>query len=242
MLRRVGLFLAISTAVLTSVLGAQGVQAPVQTGHFLDSSHIDVAKVLPAPPEAGSLAAQADLEAVRMAQTWRTPDQVVWALKVDAADPFAPAEVLGDWFRKESLPLCAQFLQDVDNDLAGVTSRAKALHQRPRPFQVDPTLQPCVPKPHSYSYPSGHSSHAFTRALVLAEVFPEKTDALVAWAHRVAWGRILGGVHFPTDDVGGRLLAEVTAAEMKKSPAFRAAVEACRKEAEAVMKRVVIKS
>jgi len=238
MLRRVLLLLAICSALPAPALRAQGAQAPVivHANHFLDPAVIDLAKVLPAPPEPGSLAAQADLEAVRMAQSFRSPELVAWALKIDADDPFGAADVLGDWFRADALPLCSQFLKAVDQDMRGVTSRAKSLYKRPRPFQVDPAIEPCVPRPTSFSYPSGHSTHAFNRALVLGEVFPERAAALLNWAHRAAWGRIQGGVHFPSDDVGGRLLAEAVVVEMKRSPAFRAAVEACRKEAEPFLK------
>jgi acid phosphatase (class A) len=70
------------------------------------------------------------------------------------------------------------------------------------------------------------------RALLLAEIFPERRDELLAWAHRAAWSRIIGGVHFPTDDVGGQLLAETFVAEVLKNPAARAALERARAEAQ----------
>jgi acid phosphatase (class A) len=198
-----------------------------------------MAKVLPAPLEVGSLAGQADLEAVRMAQAWRTPEQVVWAKRVEAEDPFDFAQALGPWFTAGELPLCARFLEDVTRDVKAVNDHAKGLYQRKRPFQIDSEVQPCVLRPFSSSYPSGHSTRAFARALALAEVFPEHRSALLELAHRDAWGRILGGVHFPSDDVGGRLLAEAVVAEMKKSPAFRDAAQACRKEAEPRMGKAV---
>lgn len=235
MVRRTLLVYTICLLLFPSSIGAQEVMAPVlvASGHFLDPAVIDVAKVLPAPPEPGSLAAQADLEAVRMAQAWRGPEQVAWAKKAEAEDPFDFAEVLGPWFKAKDLPLCARFLEDVTRDVKAVSDRAKGLYQRKRPFQVDEGVKPCVMRPFSASYPSSHSTRAFARALVLGEVFPEQRTALLERAHRAAWGRILGGVHFPSDDVGGRLLAEAVVTEMKKSPAFCDTAAACRKEAEA---------
>jgi membrane-associated phospholipid phosphatase len=38
-------------------------------------------------------------------------------------------------------------------------------------------------------------------------------------------------VHFPSDDVGGRMVAQAIVAELRKSPAYRTAVEQCRAEA-----------
>jgi acid phosphatase (class A) len=71
--------------------------------------------------------------------------------------------------------------------------------------------------------------------MVLAEIFPDKRDALLDRAHRAAWGRVLAGVHFPTDLIGGELMAEAIVAKLKESEAFRAAVEKCRTEAAGVM-------
>jgi len=108
--------------------------------------------------------------------------------------------------------------------------RAKETFNRPRPPKVDPRIDPCVHLPSGGSYPSGHASAIYARAEVLGEVFPEQRDALFAWADRAAWGRVLGGVHFPTDLVAGRVLAKIVIDAMKKNPEFRAAIERCRAE------------
>lgn len=200
--------------------------------HFLHSQALDLAAALPLPPGEGSLAALADLEAVRQAQAWRTPEQVAWAKAVDGWDAFDFASVLGPWFTAGNLPAGARLFRQASEDLRQVAPAVKQRFARPRPPQVDPRIQPCVPLPSSGSYPSGHTLYIFVEALVLAEVFPEQRGALEAHAHRAAWGRVLGGVHFPTDVAGGRLLAEILVKEMKESAAFRRAVEACRREAE----------
>ena len=62
-------------------------------------------------------------------------------------------------------------------------------------------------------------------------MFPDRRDALTAWAHKAAWGRIIGGVHYPSDDVGGQVLARALLAEFEKNPAFRAALERAKAEA-----------
>ncbi len=210
---------------------AEAPPAAVQA-RFLDPAAIDVTKVLPTPPEPSSLAGQADLEAVRMAQAWRSEEQIAWAKEAEQEDLSINTAVLGPWFKASELPICARLLEDVVRDVNAVSDRAKGLYQRKRPFMLDESLQPCVKRPSSSSYPSGHSTRTFARALLLAEVFPGDRTLLLERAHRAAWGRILGGVHFPSDDVGGRLLAESALREMKQNPAFRAAVEACRNEAE----------
>jgi acid phosphatase (class A) len=75
------------------------------------------------------------------------------------------------------------------------------------------------------------------RAAVLSEVFPDRRAELQDRARAAAWARVIGGVHFPTDLDGGRRLAEACVAELRKSAAFRAAVEKCREEAAAVARK-----
>lgn len=203
-------------------------------GHFVKPAAFDVAKLLPPPPEAGSLAAKTDLDVVLHAQAWRTPEEIEWAKFIDKDNPFNHASVLGAWFTKEKLPVMAKFLSDVTEDANAVGALTKALYARQRPSQIDPRVKPVVPVPATAAYPSGHVTRAYTWALVLAEVFPDQRDALLERAHRAAWGRVLAGVHFPTDLIGGQLMGEAIVAELKKSDAFRAGVEQCRQEAAGV--------
>lgn len=202
---------------------------PVVT-HFVKPTAIDCAKVLPAPPAPGSLSARADLEAVLQMQAWRTPDQVAWAKRIEKNDAFIFSDVFGSWFSAENLPLTAAMLKDVDEDRHAATEVAKNLFARARPWVVDPRVEPCVAKPTNDSYPSGHTASIFTRAGVLAEIFPAKREQIFDFAHRAVWGRVYGGVHFPSDLVGGWTLAEAFVAELKKSPAFQAEVEKSRAE------------
>lgn len=204
--------------------------------HFAKPTSVDCAKVLPAPPAPGTLSGLADLEAVLEAQMWRTPEHVAWAKRVDQNDAFMSGDVLGAWFTRENLPLTAALLKDVDEDRHEITDVAKKLFARARPWVVDPRVQPCVAKPTNDSYPSGHTTSIFTRAGVLAEIFPEKRTELFEFAHRAAWGRVHAGVHFPSDLVGGWLLAEPIVMEIKKSPAFQARLKAVQKEVAAISK------
>lgn len=201
--------------------------------HFVKPTAVDCAKVLPAPPAPDTLAGRADLEAVLQAQAWRTPEHVAWAKRIDKNDAFLFSDVLGAWFTRENLPRTAAFLKDVDEDRHEMTEVAKKLFARARPWVVDPRVQPCVGKPGNDSYPSGHTASIFTRAGVLAEIFPEQRTALFEFAHRAAWGRVYAGVHFPSDLVGGWTIAEPFVAELRKNREFQAAVAQCRAEAAA---------
>ncbi len=211
---------------------AMNADAIAKGGHFVKADRFDIATLLPAPPAPGSLAAETDLEAVLAAQTWRTPEQVAWAKLIEHDNAFNHASVLGAWFTRENLPRTAEFLRDVTDDVNAVGALTKILHARPRPPLVDARVTPVVGLPASGSYPSGHATRAYVWALALAEIFPEQREALLERAHRASWGRVIGGVHFPSDTISGRILAEAVMAELKKSAAFRAAVGECRAEAQ----------
>ena len=60
----------------------------------------------------------------------------------------------------------------------------------------------------SPSYPSGHTAQAFYLAHTLSEEFPFLSSEFFKIANKVAESRIDRGVHFPSDNDGGRLLAK----------------------------------
>lgn len=196
--------------------------------HYVAPGTVDVPRALPAPPAAGSLADQADLETVLRIQVTRTPSDVEFAERVAKTD----LEVIWPGYSNEAFPKTAHLLGEVFSDLAAVLGEAKALHQRPRPPKAHGSVHPCIVVPESFSYPSGHSTVGFVLAGFFSAIVPEKRDELIERAHRFAWARIVGGVHYPSDVVGGRVLADAFLAPLLKNPDFLAQIPACRAELE----------
>ena len=217
--------------LMVALIATAALRAAAGGGNFIPAGAIEVKTVVPPPPAAGSVAALADLETVLQVQAARTPADVAWAKLVVKDSAFDNASVLGAWFTRENLPVTAEFLKQGTEDTLAVSRSLKGLYARPRPPRMDPTVHPCVELPDSGSYPSAHSMRAFVWAAVLGEIFPDHQVELYTRAHRAAWSRVMGGVHFPSDLVGGRLLAQAIVAELRKNPAYHAAVEKCRAEA-----------
>lgn len=219
-LLKIGFALALAVPALAS---------PSEPG-FLGPRAKTLAAALPPPPAPGSLAAEVDLEAVRQSQAWRTPDVAAWAQTVEKWDLWDFSAVLGVEFAKDRLPLTGALFRRLGEDLGRVGTLAKTRYGRPRPPLVDAGIQPCIPLTASPSYPSGHALFIFMEAEVLASLIPEAETALRAFAHRAAWSRVQGGVHFPSDVLASRRLARAVLAAVQGNPDYKKALEACRAE------------
>ncbi len=98
-----------------------------------------------------------------------------------------------------------------------VVAQQKLLFNRARPWQTIPGLGTVVSHPMHASYPSGHATEAFCRALIwcaaLSQVsycvqLSEVMAAMIHQANRVAVNREIGGVHYPSDTMAGIELAQ----------------------------------
>ena len=82
---------------------------------------------------------------------------------------------------------------------------------RARPFLVSTVVQTWITRPVTASFPSAHAAAAF--ALATALVITDRRWAWIALpvALLVACGRVIAGVHFPSDVLGGAALGCLSA-------------------------------
>jgi len=94
--------------------------------------------------------------------------------------------------------------------------------------------QPCSTDESSpNSYPSGHASIGWAWALTLAEMVPDKSDAILARGMSFGNSRYVCGVHWKSDVEAGRLVGAATVSRLHDDPVYRAQVELARREIEA---------
>ena len=89
--------------------------------------------------------------------------------------------------------------------------KEKAKHKRKRPNLVDPSIQPIIQAPATYSYPCEHTVTAAAAATVLAYFYPQKGDSILKLARAAAQSRVDAGVQFPSDLDSGWKLGEAVA-------------------------------
>lgn len=104
-------------------------------------TRIDVTHLLSPPPAAGDAFAR-DLEQVRAAQRARSPEQSAVAEASTAVDLFQFASVLGSGFTAGHLPVTTAFFARSYRSVLPFLQVTKDCWSRPRPFQVDPSLDP----------------------------------------------------------------------------------------------------
>lgn len=77
---------------------------------------------------------------------------------------------------------------------------------RERPFITHPGIH-CAEAPlDRYSFPSGHTLHAVSFAVLVTHYLPELAVPLALFALLVALSRVVLGLHYPTDVAAGALL------------------------------------
>lgn len=220
-------------------------QPGIMTGYLRKEVLPHSLSLLPPPPAANSAAFTADEETYRTTRALRNTPR--WTLATEdanlkfpqAAEAFSCA--LDVPITREATPHLYMLMHRSLTDGGLATYTAKNHYQRIRPFATynDAT---CTPDEEAFlrndgSYPSGHSTIGWTWALTLAEVAPERSDAILARGLAFGQSRVICGVHWQSDVTAGRIVGAGTVARLHGDPVYRAELEAAKKEVAVVRKK-----
>jgi acid phosphatase (class A) len=190
--------------------------------------------LLPPPPPPDSAEFAADEDAYRLTRALR--DTPRWDLAVEdaalLAETFSCA--LEAPIGRETAPHLYELMLRSRFDAGHATGRAKKHYKRVRPFAMYGVAS-CTPHDEPVlmqngSFPSGHASIGWTWALILSEIAPDRTDALLERGYAYGQSRVICGMHWQSDVEAGRLVAAGVVARLHADPAFRAQVETARAE------------
>ena len=221
--------------VALAAVGATGLFAG-----YLPAGTPDTIALLAPPPAAGSAEAKADLENTFVIHSSATPAEIALAKDENKLTIFHFAPAIGAWFTPGKLPKTEALFKAIEAESKAATDSAKKVYQRPRPYHLEPARFPHSVEhedPTHYSYPSGHSTRGTVFALLLAELFPDKREAILAKGREAGWLRVQGGVHFPTDVYAGRVLGQELARDFLRSESFQRDFAEARAELAAAIKQ-----
>ena len=119
-------------------------------------------------------------------------------------------------------------------DAGRTTTAAKDHYGRPRPFVVYGESS-CTPGDEAIlrinsSYPSGHTTVGWAWALVLTEIAPDRTNALLARGRSFGESRIVCNVHWQSDVLQGMFLGAGLAARLHANEEFLGDLAAAKTE------------
>jgi acid phosphatase (class A) len=224
---------AIASRALLILLAATSAPACLAfEGSARSPNTLDAIALLGPPPRPDSDADAADRAGVRQPWTAERIAQAKTDTEFDAFLAFSP--VLGKTFAATAFPATNRVFEAVGEAMGVPLSAVKEHWARKRPFVIDPTLPTCVPVSddlrNNGAYPSGHAVAGWAWALILAELLPERADALLQRGREFGESRVVCGLHWPSDNVASQVFGAALLARLRGDAAFRSLVEAARAE------------
>jgi acid phosphatase (class A) len=209
---------------------------------YLGKDLPDSLLLLPPPPVDDSAAYKNDQVISRASQKLRaTPRFTLAARDADLGFPHAASTfacALDMSITQHDTPRLYLLLRRTLTDAGLATYAAKDHYRRIRPF-VHFKEATCAPADEEAlrkdgSYPSGHAAIGWAWALLLSELAPGRTNALLARGRSYGESRMVCNAHWQSDVLEGRAVAAGVVARLHSDATFKADMEAARAELDAL--------
>jgi acid phosphatase (class A) len=197
----------------------------------------DSVALVPLPPAPGSAAQAQDEEVYRTTRALKGTPRWTQAIR-DAELRFPAATAffacsLGIGISEAATPHLNMLLRRVRMDASRANDKAKDHYKRVRPYLAHNDESCTGEKDHSQSYPSGHASIGWAWALALAEIAPDRANAVLARGVAFGDSRTVCGAHWKSDVDAGRIVGAATIARLHADPVFASQMAFARQEVEA---------
>jgi acid phosphatase (class A) len=210
----------------------------ILAGYLPTEAIVNSLALLPPPPTEGSAAQALDLSISHADLAMEGSDRFKLAgMDADLSFPAAAGTfscALGTAVTEQDTPRLYQMLRRIATDAGRGTGAAKDKYKRPRPFMQNnqPTCSPGSDADlrHNGSYPSGHTSIGWAWALTLAEIAPDRAEAIIARGRAFGESRLYCNVHWASDVIEGRFVADATVARLHDQPDYLADIAAAKAE------------
>lgn len=162
---------------------------------------IDLKNIIPPPPKNSSLTTKKELETIYNATKSRTREEIELVRLVDND----PLDLFYKFIKKHSLKFDKDKFDAYYNILEQYIYALKYYHNRARPEQLAPYYNLNLDilytdTHHTPAYPSGHTVYAELAAYILTDQYPEFKKEFFKLSNYCGLGRILQGVHYPSDN------------------------------------------
>lgn len=230
------------TETIAAVTGSVPEIRPGILAGYLGKDLPDSLLLLPPPPAEDSMAFRHDQAVSRTALSLRaTPRYALATSDADLSFPHAASTfscALDMPITEQDTPRLYLLLRRTLTDAGLATYGAKTHynHIRPFVFYKETTCTPAdeVGLRNDGSYPSGHTSIGWAWALVLTELAPDRSNALLARGRSFGESRLVCNAHWQSDVLEGRNVGAGTVARLHADATFKADMEAAKAELDAL--------
>jgi len=163
------------------------------------------------PPENDSQETKEELQHIIDEQTTRTKDDENSIYVSDFMESFHFREYLNE----NNLDYRSSEITAIIDDVWKITRTHKNKYNRPRPYQVAAVYNKELKRfktgtAKTPAYPSGHAMQPMVVALHYGKKYPQHREALIRGAKICGYGRVIAGLHYPSDyDAGIELAKQV---------------------------------
>ncbi len=220
--------------IMVTLLGVASAAATAETGgsYLSGTPTPDLMQVLPPPPVAGSPGDEDDRATFRDTRKLQGSDRWTMATQDVTDGPFKTfACAMGMALDKSQAPALSRVLDRMGG--GKLVDPVKQGYAKRRPY-LDQDLPICEPKTaHLASngdYPSGHTTGGWSTALVLAELLPEKSTAILSRGRAFGESRYICGSHSKSAVEAGYLSGAALVSTLHASADFRHDMELARTE------------
>lgn len=178
---------------------------------------IDWKKIIPRPPQNSSTQTAREMKVLQTATKSRTYKEIELIYMVDSE----PLTLFYNFLENKNLSFPKNTFDEYYNILEQYIYALKSYFNRARPEQLAPyfnmELEILYTDTHNTpSYPSGHTMYAALAAHILSERYPDYEKKFFELAKYCALGRILQGVHFPSDNEASFEATKILYAAIKR--------------------------
>jgi acid phosphatase (class A) len=206
---------------------------------YLGNLSLELAAVVPPPPESGSPEDIADRDTYKASRTGVGSER--WALAVK--DTVEGLGIVGRMqcatarsLTPKTAPMTLRLIGKSQHDLTLLLLQLKQHYDRPRPYSTDaldaPLCETVAPEKRGQgrSYPSGHAAQAMLDGYLLASLLPDRAAAILTRARQYGDERVVCRVHYPSDVKASQLLASALFSRLQAEPGYQRDWKSAQKE------------